>query len=101
MLPCDRFGCAYTGADAKFLNDSKLLMKKVAYYYGVNTPAHTFFGLEDLHPTDDTVATQQCAAAVEVLRWPLIVKHHSGYSSIGMGKDCRVESVGELLQQVR
>jgi D-alanine-D-alanine ligase len=76
-------------------------MKKVAYYYGVNTPAHAFFGLDDLHPTDNTVAAQQCAAAVEGLRWPLIVKHHSGYSSIGMGRDCKVESVEELLPQVR
>jgi hypothetical protein len=83
------------------MTPTQVLMKKVAYYHGVNTPAHAFFGLHDLHPTDHTVAAQQCAVAVEGLRWPLIVKHHSGYSSIGMGRDCKVENVEELLPQVR
>ncbi len=35
------------------------------------------------------------------LRFPLIVKHPSGYSSVGMTKESKVTNEAELRQQVR
>ncbi|GAX84410.1 hypothetical protein CEUSTIGMA_g11832.t1, partial [Chlamydomonas eustigma] len=93
------FDCAFTGADAKFYEPSKSLMKKIAYYYGLDTPGWAFLYHVDM--SDDSVAALQVREATDGLTYPMIVKHHNGYSSIGMGRDCKVHSMQELVVQVR
>lgn len=61
-----RYKCAYTGADSKFYEPSKSLMKKMAFYYDIPTAPFTF--IYDVHETDDEVARQQCAAAATSLK---------------------------------
>lgn len=43
----------------------------------------------------------QVTDAVEGLRYPLIVKHHNGYASVGMGRDCKACTPEQLVAQVR
>lgn len=38
---------------------------------------------------------------VSHLRYPMIVKHYNGYSSVGMGPDSRVDDLASLRVQVR
>ncbi|MEW5305757.1 MAG: hypothetical protein WDW36_008276 [Sanguina aurantia] len=85
----ERYNCAYTGANLPFYEPSKELMKKMAYYYDIPVPAWAFvYTLQDL--------TQQVAH----LRYPLIVKHYNGYSSVGMSRDSKVDSPEALQRQV-
>ena len=89
----------YTGANRIFYEPSKELMKKMAYYYDISTAPWAF--IYDVDLVDDDVAVQQCTEAVQGLRYPLIVKHYNGYSSIGMGKDCRCEDLDQVVKQVQ
>jgi D-alanine-D-alanine ligase-like ATP-grasp enzyme len=74
----ERFGAAYTGADLNFYEPSKETMKMVALYNEVKTPPFKFaFNQADIDE------------AAKTLKFPLIVKHFNGYSSIGMTKDSR------------
>jgi D-alanine-D-alanine ligase len=74
----ERFGAAYTGADLNFYEPSKETMKMVALYNDVKTPPFKFaFNQADIDE------------AAKTLKFPLIVKHFNGYSSIGMTKDSR------------
>jgi D-alanine-D-alanine ligase len=84
----ERFNCAYTGADLNFYEPSKETMKMVALYYGVNTPAFKFaYNQADI---DD---------AANFMKFPMIVKHYNGYSSVGMTKDSRVTNPEQLKSQ--
>jgi hypothetical protein len=42
----------------------------------------------------------QVTDAAEGLQYPLIVKHWNGGNSVGMGKDCKVADVKQLVAQV-
>ncbi|KAL6052210.1 SET domain-containing protein-lysine N-methyltransferase, partial [Balamuthia mandrillaris] len=86
----ERYGLAFTGANSKFYEPSKELMKMMAYYYDVNTAPFVFaYNEEDIKE------------AHQNLRYPMIVKHYNGYSSVGMTKDSRVNNEEELLCQAR
>lgn len=75
----ERCKVPFTGADSRFYEPSKEHMKMMAHYQGVATPRFVFaYG-----PADVELAASQ-------LRYPLIVKHFNGYSSIGMTERSRV-----------
>lgn len=79
---------AFTGADFNFYEPSKELMKMIAYYYGVKTPAFIFaYNDADIEE------------AINNLRYPMIVKHYNGYSSVGMTRDSRCTTPEQLRTQ--
>jgi len=86
----ERYNQAFTGADSSFFEPSKETMKKIAYYYGVNTAPFIFaYGDEDIEE------------AAQNLKFPLIVKHYNGYSSVGMTKNSRCTNREELYFQAQ
>ena len=86
----ERLGLPFTGADAAFYEPSRDKMKKICHYWGIRTPAHRFaYHLRDVE------------AAAQMLTYPLIVKHPSSYSSIGLTPASRVTTEAELFAQAR
>jgi len=84
----ERLGLAFTGPSSDFYDPSRHSMKLAASYAGVTVPPFAFI--------DDPT---KLGAALE-LRFPLIVKHPSSYSSIGLTPASRVTNVAELEAQV-
>eukprot|EP00906_Rhabdomonas_costata_P039026 RCo055236 len=75
----ERLGVAYTGADRRFYDPSRLAMKKVAVSAGFGTPAWRF-----------SSSAEDAVAIAAVLKFPMIVKHPQGFGSIGMTPQSRV-----------
>jgi D-alanine-D-alanine ligase-like ATP-grasp enzyme len=86
----ERLRLPFTGATSSFYEPSRELMKRVCHFYGIGAPAYVV-------ATD----SQSIARAADALRFPLIVKHPSSYSSIGMTKDSRVETPAALRVQAK
>ncbi len=86
----ERLGCAFTGATSEFYEPSREAMKRVCRAWGIDTPAYVMASAE---------ADVEHAAAA--LRFPLIVKHPSSYSSIGLTAASRVETPSALRAQAR
>lgn len=85
----ERLGVAYTGPTPAFYEPSRDAMKRVCHAWGILTPPGVTVREEaDL---DRVLAT---------FRFPLIVKHPSSYSSIGMTRRSRVVSPEELRAEV-
>ncbi|QKF94757.1 putative D-alanine-D-alanine ligase [Fadolivirus algeromassiliense] len=84
------YGQAYTGADLKFYEPSRATQKMIAYYHGVRTPVFGF-AYNDLDIMEISNS----------LKYPVIVKHYNGYSSIGMTKKSRCETVDEMIFETR
>jgi len=86
----EKYNLPFTGADSTFYEPSKELMKMMAHYYGVRTPAFTFaFNEEDIEDAHNN------------LNYPMIIKHYNGYSSVGMTRNSRVTNRDELYDQAR
>ena len=81
----ERMNQSFTGAALDFYEPSRENMKRVCRYYGLATPGYHVAA---------TVAKAMTAA--EFLAFPLIVKHPSSYSSIGMTRHSRVETPAAL-----
>lgn len=81
----ERLGLAFTGAASDFYEPSREAMKRVCSAVGVATPAYV------IARTDADVAR-----AADTLRFPLIVKHPSSYSSIALDRDSRVTTAAAL-----
>src|ERR1035437_1918537 len=83
-------GVAFTGATSEFYEPSREAMKLACKAEGIDTPGYVFARCEaDLE------------RAVESLRFPLFVKHHSSYSSIDLSRRSRFCSPAGLRQQAR
>lgn len=85
----EEFNVPFTGAMSKYYEMTKPDMKMVAYYYHIKTANHALISVGD-----------DVAKACENLCFPVIIKHMSGYSSIGMDKDCKVFTMEELVPRV-
>ncbi|KEG08720.1 hypothetical protein DQ04_06571020 [Trypanosoma grayi] len=85
----ESFGVPFTGAISKYYELSKPEMKRVAHYCAIKTARHAV-----VEAGDD--AQELCAS----LRFPLIIKHVSGYSSVGMDKSCKVQDMDALVERV-
>ncbi|EPY38574.1 hypothetical protein AGDE_05355, partial [Angomonas deanei] len=81
----EEFLVPFTGATSKFYEPTKPEMKMVAYYYNINTARYAV-----VEQGEDVL--ELC----KELRYPLIVKHISGYSSVGMDKSCKVLNAEQL-----
>lgn len=84
----ERLGLPFTGASSAFYEPSREKMKLVCHYNGIKTPAYLFA---------TTPADVDLAAAN--LRYPMIVKHPSSYSSIGLTPASRVTNAAALHEQ--
>ncbi|HST26296.1 MAG TPA: SET domain-containing protein-lysine N-methyltransferase [Gaiellaceae bacterium] len=84
----ERLGRAFTGATSEFYEPSREAMKRVCNAWGVDSPRYFWAA------TPDDV--ERAAAELE---FPLIVKHPSSYSSIGMTRASRVETAADLRRE--
>ncbi|ATB28995.1 D-alanine--D-alanine ligase [Melittangium boletus] len=84
-----RRGLAFTGADARFYSMSREAFKQAYDQAGVPSPGHVF--------VSDVAAAERAA---ERLRFPLFVKPTSGYASVGIEKDSRVDTRQALVDRV-
>ena len=83
----ERFGMAFTGAESAFYDPSRQAMKMACHSVGVKFPAYVI-----AQRLDDTQKARH-------LRYPLIVKHPHSYSSVGLTRQSRVTSDGELTRE--
>ena len=88
-LALERLGLAYTGADPRSYDPSRVAMKLACHSVGVATPAFA-----------TARSGAEAASILEALRPPLIVKHPQSYSSIGMTRDSRVEDERALAREI-
>uniref|UniRef100_A0A0A9XXH5 D-alanine--D-alanine ligase B n=1 Tax=Lygus hesperus TaxID=30085 RepID=A0A0A9XXH5_LYGHE len=86
----EEFHVPFTGAVSKYYEMTKPDMKLVAHYYDINTAKYALLG-----PNDNPI--EACAH----MRFPMLIKHMSGYSSVGMDKSCKVYDMDELKARVR
>ncbi len=85
----ERTGQAFTGATSAFYDPSRAEMKAACAACGIATPASV--------QVRDAASLER---AVALLPAPLIVKHPSSYSSIGLTRDSRVVDEAGLRAQV-
>lgn len=85
----ERVGLAYTGADARCYDPSRLAMKLACEAAGVGFPAFVYAS----GPGD-------APAIAGKLRAPWIIKHPQGYGSIGMTADSRAGDVAGLTREI-
>lgn len=85
----EKLGQAFTGANSTFYDPTRLAMKMAAHSAGVASAASVIVEREDDIP------------AAAALRFPLLVKHPHGYSSVGLTPDSRVTSVAALEHEAR
>lgn len=88
VVELERLGVPFTGPTPTLYALTKEQMKRAAVELGVPTPRYDFVRSED-----------DIERVARALRFPLIVKHFDGCSSIGMTRSSRVEDVEELRQQ--
>jgi D-alanine-D-alanine ligase len=86
----ERLNVPYTGATPEYFEPSREAMKRVCSAWGIGYPEYVMARRE-----------QDINRAASRLRFPLIVKHPSSYSSIDLTKNCRVETVFSLRFQAR
>lgn len=79
----------FTGAKSKLYELTKPDQKMIAYYNGILTPRFAYVECR-------AEAERKCPG----LRFPLLIKHPSGYSSVGMTKDCKVHNMTDLLARL-
>jgi D-alanine-D-alanine ligase len=85
----ERLNVAFTGAGSAFYDPSREAMKMACHSAGVDFPAYVV-----------TRAPGDIERALELLRFPMIVKHPHGYSSIGMTAASRVTGPDRLREQM-
>lgn len=87
-------GVAFTGATSDFYEPSRDAMKTACARAGVGAPAHVVVeGSDGIEPGVERAA--------DTLGWPLIVKHPSSYSSVGLTPDSVVGTRAALEREVR
>lgn len=83
-------GVPFTGATSEFYEPSREAMKAACRAEGIATPAYAF-----------ARGDEEVERAARELRFPLIVKHHSSYSSVDLSRRSRVVTPAGLRQQAR
>ena len=86
----ERLGQAFTGANSEFYEPTREAMKRVCAAWGIDTPGYAF--------ASDDCDTER---ATDELRFPLIVKHPSSYSSIGLTRASRVTNAADFRDRTR
>lgn len=86
----EEFNMPFTGADSKFYDPTRERMQAVAEAHGV--------GFARGYRVSEESELDRLAAT---LQWPLMVKHPQSYSSIGMTRESRVDTLEQLHTQFR
>jgi D-alanine-D-alanine ligase len=78
----------FTGADTVFYEPTREAMKRVCRAWGLLTP-------------DYIIAREEADVrrAIDLLRFPLFVKHHNSYASNGLTRNSKVDTPEELLTE--
>jgi D-alanine-D-alanine ligase len=86
----ERLNVPFTGATSEFFEPSREAMKRVCAAWGIGFPDYVMARTEE-----------DLSRAAETLRFPLIIKHPSSYSSIDLWKTSRVETTFALRYRAR
>lgn len=86
----ERLGVPFTGSTSEFYEPSREAMKRACRAWGIDTPGY-------LIARND----RDLERAANTLRFPLIVKHPSSYSSIDLTRASRVENPLDLFERGR
>jgi D-alanine-D-alanine ligase len=86
----ERHGVAFTGATSEFYEPSREAMKLACWSEGIETPRCVLARCQS-----------DVERAIELLRFPLFVKHYSSYSSVDLSRRSRVCSPAGLRAQAR
>ncbi len=84
----ERHGLPFTGASSWFYEPSREAMKRVCAAWGIDTPGYVIAA--------DPAAVERAA---DTLRFPLIVKHPSSYSSIDLTRASKVHGARALRER--
>lgn len=90
LLHLEKRGTPFTGARPAFYASSRQEMKNACLRLGLRTPAYRFVS-----------DPEEIAPVVRDLAFPLIVKHHNSYASVGLTRDSRVSDPEQLRRQLR
>lgn len=90
VLALESLNAAFTGADSRSFEPNKVDMKVLVGNANVSTP--NFVLVDD---------AKDLGKKCRHLRFPVIVKHMSGYASVGITKESRCSTLQELEIQVR
>lgn len=80
----------FTGADSAFYEPSREAMKRVCAAWGIDTPAYII-----------ARDAADLGRALDLLRFPMFVKHHNSYASNGITRDSKVDNPAELRVQAK
>eukprot|EP00741_Cyanophora_paradoxa_P007710 tig00001187_g7459.t1 len=89
VLAMEKEKLAFTGASSLFYDPTREGMKKACFACSVPTPRYAFA---------ETVA--DCDTIAKRLNFPLFVKHHHSYNSIGVTTKSKVANLEQLREQV-
>ena len=90
----------FTGADVASFEPSRLQMKRAALAAGVDVPLWRFvYSNTDLENLLTEFAVAQASGDEAPLKFPLLVKHFSSYSSVGLTKESKVWDIQGLRAQ--
>lgn len=86
----ERLGAPFTGATSACFEPTRTQMKRACKKEGIATPAHV-------------IARNKAGVrrALDKLRFPMIVKHHNSYASVGISRASKVQSPAGLRRQAR
>jgi len=86
----ERLGVPFTGATSVFYEPTRQRMKEACREQQIATPAYVVASTEE-----------EVERAASTLRFPLFVKHHSSYASVGLSRRSRVRTPAGLRRQAR
>jgi D-alanine-D-alanine ligase len=78
----------YTGASPEFFEPSREVMKRVCRAWGIDSPAYVLAQKEE-----------DLQRALDLLRFPLFVKHPNSYASNGLTRQSRVTTESQLRER--
>jgi hypothetical protein len=86
----EQAGVAFTGGNSTFYDPSRESMKRVCHLYDLHTPESV-----------EAYCEADISRAIEILRFPLIVKSYNSYGSVGIERNSRVGTPEALYEQAR
>lgn len=84
----ERLGAPFTGATSRCFEPTRRQMKRACRELGIAMPRHVF--------ARDKAGIERAA---EKLNFPLIVKHHNSYASVGLSRASKVQTAAGLWRQ--
>jgi D-alanine-D-alanine ligase len=86
----EALGVPFTGATSDFYEPTRKMMKDACRVEGIATPAYAYAAND-----------AEIEEAARRLAFPLFVKHHNSYASVGLSRHSRVRTAAGLRRQAR